>query len=232
MRNSFLELFEVLLPGQLGNAKPRQNTIKKAIWHHSNGTAASHCTPTQHHGVDIVDAAHKQRWPGFTSQKYRNAMGELYHVGYHQVVDLKNSVVIPTRLFTEEGAHCVGMNLSSVGTLIIGNYDKCSGENIPPEKEHLIYEAWKNIKNAAPHLTIADNVPHRKYAPKSCFGDSLPDDYVQQVIRRQIPPSDAIINDEAEKRMKLQRTLITLLQRYVALLTQRLSGKRLSAREI
>ena len=234
MINTLLELFELIVPrGLLGGSKPRTNTVTKAIWHHANGTMATPCAKTQHHNVDIINEAHKQRWPGFTSQKYRNAMGELFTIGYHQVIDFNNNIVVRTRDFAEEGAHCIGMNRSSIGTLMIGNYDGCSGEYVPPEKEHLIYEAWKNIKAFAPHLTLIDNVPHRKYATKSCFGDSLPDDYVQQVILRQMPHVDVIIDAEEEKRVaSLQKALIELLQRYIALLTQRMTGKRLSAREI
>ena len=57
--------------------KPRFNSPGKVIWHHSNGTVLSHCTKTQHHNVDIVNEAHKQRWPGFTSQMTEEGEGEI-----------------------------------------------------------------------------------------------------------------------------------------------------------
>ena len=162
--------------------KPRLNRPDEVMWHHANGTALSPCAGTQHHNVDIIDNSHQSRWPGFTSQVYKNSRGEHYHVGYHLVIDFDNETITRTRAFSEEGAHCIGKNLSSVGVLMIGNYDECSGEEIPSEKEYLIVQAWEMIKEELPHLTIPKNNPHRKYASKSCFGDSLADNYVQNVI--------------------------------------------------
>ena len=230
MINTLLELFETIVPrGLLGGSKPRTNTVTKAIWHHANGTMATPCAKTQHHNVDIINEAHKQRWPGFTSQKYRNAMGELYTIGYHQIIDIVNNKIIQTRDFGEEGAHCISQNRSSIGTLIIGNYDKCSGEYIPEDREHLIYEAWKNIKAYAPHVTINDNYPHRKFSSKSCFGNSLPDDYIQKIIRKFTPLAE--VRPVDEEKVKFQKQLIILLEQFIALLTMKISGKRLSGRE-
>ena len=191
------------------------------------------CAKTQHHTAETIDASHRTRWPGFTSQVYRNAHGMLYHVGYHQVVDLERETITRTRAFNEEGAHCIGMNRSSIGTLIIGNYDTCSGEIIPQEKEWLLAKAWDNVKEECPHLTIQDNVPHRTYASKSCYGDSLSDRYIQDVLMRQETAQD---NEEKEKEylhiVSLQKEIIELLQTQVALLIQKISGRRLSLREL
>lgn len=213
--------------------KPRSNTPKKVIWHHSNGMALFACAKTQHHTADIIDNSHKTRWPGFVSLVHKNSRGIGWHVGYHLVIDIKNETITQTRAFTEEGAHCIGKNRSSIGILIIGNYDKCSGEEIPKEKEYLLVQAWEMAKAAYPFLTIQDNVPHRTYASKSCFGDSLSANYVQQLITaaKTVQPGD-----EKQKELLYIKTLreeiVELLTVYIALLTQRLSKKRLSLREV
>lgn len=213
--------------------KPRLNIPTKAIWHHSNGTAIDPCARTQHHNADIIDASHKTRWPGFTSQVYRNSRGELYHCGYHLVIDLNAGTITQTRAFNEEGAHCVGKNRSSIGVLIIGNYDKCSGEIIRKDQEYLIANAWDRIKEAYPNIKVSDNVPHRTYATKSCYGDSLTDMYIQNLI-----VGAETVQDDEEKQNEvlhiqtLQEQIIELLTRLVAILQSQATGKRLSLREL
>ena len=233
MKNTLQEFLEALIPGvKLGGFLPRSNYPNKVIWHHANGTAASPCTPTRHHTVDIIDTAHKSRWPGFTSRVFKDRWGNFFHCGYHRVLDFEKRLKTATRGFYEEAAACIGMNRSAVQVLMIGNYDRCSGEEITKRDEEMIYQQWKEIKEEFPHLTIADNVPHRKYASKSCFGNSLSDNYIQQAIRRQMSESEATENDEHAKQVEtLRKLLIELLQRYIAMLTQQLSGRRLSLRE-
>ena len=97
---------------RFGSSTPRLNIPTKVIWHHSNGVLLFPCAGTQHHNVNIVDNAHRQRWPGFTSQVYKNINGQFYHVGYHLVIDLNKETITQTRAFYEEGAHCIGMNQS------------------------------------------------------------------------------------------------------------------------
>ena len=208
------------------------NKPSKVIWHHSNGVLFFPCASTQHHTVDIVNQAHKKRWPGFTSQVYKNVKEEPYHVGYHLVIDLINEIITQTKAFHEEGAHCIGMNKSSIGVLIIGNYDTCSKDFIPKDKKWLIVKAWKICEEYAPYLLLKDNVPHRKYATKSCYGNSLTDDYIRNVILRDMTIDEASRDGAREQHITtLTNTLIELIEQYIILLTQRLSKKRLSLRE-
>jgi len=205
----------------------------KVIWHHSNGMQGGPCVSTQHHNVNIIDNAHRSRWPGFTSKVFKNEWGIGWHVGYHFVIDVQKGIITQTRDFGEEGAHTIGMNTSSVGVLIIGNYDKCSGDTIPLSAHRLIVEVWEACKARYPQLVLTDNVPHRKYSTKSCFGDRYPDDYIQKVIKDFVSQENAILLDEeAEVFNTLLKKYIDLLRMKIALLTQRLTGKRLSAREV
>lgn len=191
------------------------NKPVKVIWHHTGGTDANACASTQHHTVETIDEWHKKLWPGFTSKLFG------YHVGYHLVIDFTHNTITQCRGFNEEGAHTIGMNTSSIGICMIGNYDKCSGDQIPQRGHELIREAWAMCKKAAPHLKISDNVPHRRYSKKSCFGDSLPDGFVQEIL-----------GGTATEKITLQEQVIDLLRQLIALLALQVTGKRLSAREI
>lgn len=213
--------------------KPRTNNPKKVIWHHSNGMGSDPCAGTKHHTADIVDAHHKTRWPGFTSQVYKNSRGEFFHCGYHLVIDTMNDTITQTRAFSEEGAHCIGMNRSAIGVLILGNYDKCSGESIPDEKKELFGQAWDMCKKAYPSLTIKDNVPHRKYATKSCYGDSLDDLYIQNALVAANTAQDYTQKEKELMRINsIQKDLIEAMWSIITALTQQVSGKRLSLREV
>ena len=75
----------------------RINKPNKIIVHHALSAI--------HHTVSEVDSWHKQRWPGFVSDRG-------YHVGYHFVIAFDGKVT-QTRNYEEEGAHCIGQNLSS-----------------------------------------------------------------------------------------------------------------------
>ena len=81
------------------------------------------------------------------------------------------------------------------------------------------------------NLLISDNVPHRTYASKSCYGDSLSDDYIQGVITKKSSTEDVTINNDKEERRSFMKKKLDLLRQIVALLTQKLSQKRLSLRE-
>lgn len=196
----------------------------KIIWHHTGAVIGDRCASTQHHDVDIIDAGHAKKWPGFTSRKFTNKYGHYYHCGYHFVIDVQKGIVTQTRDFGEEGAHCIGMNNRSVGVVIVGNYDACSGDLIPRSAHRLINDVWDLCKVRYPELLVSDNVPHRVYSTKSCFGDRYPDDYIQDIIRN----AGAIIETEE---IKLMKQIIDLLQKQIALLMVRITGKRLSARE-
>ena len=196
------------------------NTPTKVIWHHSGGTDANPCLSTQGQNVNTIDNWHKTKWPGFQSTVYKNKAGEGWHVGYHFVIDVKQRQIHQCRGFSEEGAHTIGMNTSSIGVLIIGNYDECSPDVISSDMYPLIQKVWKKCQTAAPRLQLTDNVPHRTYARKSCYGTKYSDTFVQRVL-----------GDPGAKKIAIMKQVVELLEKKVALLLQMLSGRRLSLKE-
>lgn len=180
-----------------------KNTPKKIITHHA-------VSPTSHTAQD-VDAWHKVRWPGFTSEIYETPQGKPYHVGYHYVIEW-NGNIIKTRGEQEEGAHCIGMNTQSIGVCFIGNFDNhmpsASQEKSFRQLYSGIYERWG--------IPPSEILPHRRYANKSCHGNLLSDDYFGRLV----------VHSDAELKKK-----ILDIQALILKLRAQLSKKRMSTRE-
>ena len=193
------------------------NRPTKVIWHHSGGIDADPCLSTQHHTVDTIDDWHKTRWPGFQSRVYINKKGAGWHVGYHLVVDTRLGTITQCRAFSEEGAHTIGMNTRAIGVLVIGNYDVCSPDQIDSDAYPLINKAWEMCNTAIPALEIRDNVPHRKYANKSCFGTKYDDTFIQRVLTGGLVDTQEIV---------LMKKVVELLEQLVANLMVQFTGRR------
>ncbi len=133
------------------------------ITHHTGGTDANPRQDTSNHSVNVINSWHKQQWPDFVS-----SLG--YHVGYHYFID-KHGGVTQTRLHTEEGAHCIGMNKKSIGVCFAGNFDVTT-----PTKAQMNswWNLYKKIRSQYPDIPT---YPHRKYATKTCHGRLLSDTF-------------------------------------------------------
>lgn len=211
-----------------------QNNPTEIITHHSNGTVVSRCEPTKHHNVLIVDDAHRERWPGFTSSVFRRFdNGQAYHCGYHFVIykGAQGWRYIQTRAIWEEGAHCIGRNTNSIGVLFVGNYDRCSGEMIEDDA----IAVWRNVYEIINQqvadiykreIPVTNVYPHRRYAQKSCHGDALPDSFFANAIA-----GESQVEQLREQISTLQK-LVEALSALVVQLVNRSTPKRLSLREI
>lgn len=143
---------------------PNKPTV--IITHHTGGTDAQPLADSSNATVSAIDSWHKLRWPGFTSRAG-------WHVGYHYVIE-KDGKLTQTRQHDEEGAHCVGMNRSSIGVCFAGNFDL----TMPTEAQLLVWdELYKKIEKEFPGIPT---FPHRKYARKTCHGRNLSDDFFQR----------------------------------------------------
>lgn len=136
-----------------------------------------HAVSAPQHTVEDVDDWHKDRWPGFTSAVYRNKRGKRFHVGYHYVIE-RDGTLTQTRAEYEEGAHTIGMNLSSIGVCFMGNFDK----ETPTEAQ---VTTWKRLYTEIQrrHHIPPENIhPHRRYANKSCHGSLLSNTYFADLV--------------------------------------------------
>lgn len=134
---------------------------------------------TKFHTAQDVHEWHKVRWNKYNPSPYFKAKnGEPYYVGYHIVIEWDGTIV-QCRDYFEEGVHCFGQNLSSIGVCFMGN-----GDLHEPSPEQL--RAWlivfERINKAFPNITTNRIYPHRKYANRSCHGRLLPDDYYVKAL--------------------------------------------------
>lgn len=174
-----------------------KNIPNKIITH----TAVSFKT----HTAQDVDAWHKLRWPGFTSNTFKNEKGEPYHVGYHFVIEWDGRIV-QCRDMQEEGAHCIGQNTSSIGVCFMGNGDVHYPSS---EQKKAWIELYARISKAYPEINRDRIYPHRKYANKTCHGKLLSDDYYQLALGHVAQPST---KELMEKVVQLQNKLLVLLK--------------------
>jgi hypothetical protein len=139
------------------------------ITHHTGGSDAQPLADSSNATVAAIDSWHKLRWPGFTSRAG-------YHVGYHYVIT-KDGTITQTRQHDEEGAHCIGMNRSSIGVCFAGNFDL----TIPTQAQ---MQSWFTLyEKIAKEYPGIPTYPHRKYATKTCHGRLLSDDYFAKAFQ-------------------------------------------------
>lgn len=173
------------------------NNPKKIIVHHFASLSK--------YTAQDCDSWHKVRWPGFTSKVFKNDNGEFYHVGYHFVIESSGKVV-QCRELTEEGAHCIGQNTSSIGIALAGNFDI----DLPTKaQEKSFRKLVKELLPKLPGVTAYNIYPHRKYANKSCYGSRLSDTYFTQLMAPQEP--EPIPKELYERVVQLATQLLSLL---------------------
>lgn len=189
---------------------PKINKPTKIIVHHTGGTDSNPAADTSKHTAETIDRYHATRWPGFTSQLYKNKKGEFYHCGYHFVIE-KDGTIVQTRGIGEEGAHCVGHNTSSIGIVLTGNFDV----TLPTEKQEQAFRVLFSRLGISPNEIF----PHRKFATKSCYGKRLSDGHFNRLVKEDAAPPPSV--------RELQLLTIKLLNEMVTLLT----AKRQSLRE-
>ena len=152
-----------------------------------------HALSRADHTVEDVDMWHKARWPEFKSY-----MG--WWVGYNYVIE-SDGKTTQTRLHTEEGAHTIGMNNSSIGVCFMGNFDT----HMPTGAQLRAWaDLYADIREQYPNIPTR---PHRAYANKSCHGRNLSDTFFEGYYQKW--------------------TTIEKLKQIIALLTVLISRKRM-----
>jgi len=120
---------------------------------------------------ESVNAYHKKTF------NFISSLG--FYIGYHYFITADGKVT-RGRADTDIGAHTKeqSMNYKSIGICLAGNFD---GEY--PSDAQIV-----NLKSLLHDLAARYNigadriVPHRKYAPKSCYGSRLSDDWARRLV--------------------------------------------------
>lgn len=109
----------------------------------------------------------------------RSSLG--YYVGYQYEI-AKDGTTRQARKDTEPGAHTSQqeMNFNSIGICLDGDFD-----NEEPTTDQIkSLDALLQGKMLEFSIPKEKVVPHRKYAPKTCWGSKLPDDILKYVKAR------------------------------------------------
>lgn len=173
---------------------------KAIICHHSGGTDLNPLQDSSNYTVEQCNQDHKLRFD------FKSSLG--WWVGYQYFIDRQGQLT-QCRLDTEEGAHTIGQNDSSIGICLAGNFDV----TLPTFEQKL---ALKNLlikKTKEWNIDPKDIYPHRHFASKTCYGTLLADSWAKELIPTLSEPDlheNAIIKE--------QLTLIGLLQKYLELL--------------
>jgi len=163
------------------------NSPKYIIVHHAGGTESDPLFDTSNQAFSVIDAYHKQRWQATT----KSELG--YYCGYHYFID-KYGVVTQARRDLEGGAHTIGMNYSSIGICLAGNFDT----TLPTDAQKAALTSL--IENLQSRYLIPASrvVPHRAFASKSCYGNRLGSFWASVLVEEYLIP-DAPIREFIKK---------------------------------
>lgn len=141
------------------------NFPNKIVLHHNGGSDKFPLADTSHHTFEQIERDHLSKgWEG---------------VGYHYVVVLKTGKIYRGRPEKIHGAHTRGQNKSSIGIMVVGNFDV----TLPTEEQESSLR-WLLRDVGARWGITPDNVfPHRKFASKTCFGNRLPDSWGHDIMQ-------------------------------------------------
>lgn len=186
----------------------RKNKPKWLIIHNTGGTKANPLADTSHHTFEIVNEYHRYN-PNVWLGEY-SSLG--CAIGYHYYIE-KLGKLTQGRLDTDEGAHCRGMNTSSIGICIAGNFNA----TLPTKEQEetlrkLLIELTKKW-----NIPVIKIVPHRHFSRTDCFGKKLKNDWAQQILAREYQKSDN------EKEIELLKKQITIIEKIIRIYVRLLS---------
>lgn len=146
------------------------------IVHHTGGTDADPLADTSHHTFEIVNEYHRQLW------NFKSSLG--FYIGYQYFIDI-NGKVTQGRADTDEGAHTIGKNLSSLGICLAGNFDA----TMPTKAQIDALKTLLKAKMSQYSIPLANVVPHRTFASKTCYGKHLSDTWAQELLKEAPAPT-------------------------------------------
>ena len=144
------------------------NKAQYLIVHHTGGTDADPLADTSHHTFEMVNEHHKKLW------NFKSSLG--YYIGYHYFID-KVGKVKQGRAHTDDGAHTIGKNQSSIGVCLAGNFDA----TLPTKEQSDALGRLLTRLMGELSIPASKIVPHRTFAKKTCYGKRLGDDWARSL---------------------------------------------------
>lgn len=153
------------------------NTPRNLIVHHAGGTDANPLQDSSNYTLQQCDNDHRIRFG------MKSTLG--FWVGYNYFMD-KFGTITQTRTDFEEGAHTIGYNnhpgdpaeKASIGICMAGNFDA----TLPTAAQVASLKTFLTEKQAQYNIPLANIVPHRAHATKTCYGNRLADDWARNLL--------------------------------------------------
>jgi len=179
--------------------KPKKNIPSWIIVHHT----------ASNNSFEIDNDWHKKKWPQFISE-----LG--FHIGYHYWID-KNGEIKQARREDKEAAHCIGLNIKSIGIALQGNFSN-DGEYPTNEQKislkKLLIEIMKRYNIPATKI-----VPHRYFSKTECYGKNLSNDMARQLVIKDLQNSDDKQDIELlKKKITILENLVRIYIKLIALI--------------
>lgn len=140
------------------------------IVHHTGGVDSDPLFDTSNQTFEVVNQYHKEKW------NFKSSLG--YYLGYHYFID-KAGKITQARADSDEGAHCIGHNLTSIGICLAGNFDI----TMPTTAQIESLKWLLNDKMETYGITPDKIYPHRTYSQKSCYGKNLSEDWARNLVK-------------------------------------------------
>ena len=157
-----------------------KNTPKYIVVHHTGGLDADPLFDSSDRTFSQIDTAHRQD-PNVNLGR-PSSLG--YYIGYHYYID-KNGILTQGRADTDEGAHCRGYNLLSLGICLAGNFDR----TLPTDAQVLALRKLLGQKSTQYSIPLTNIQPHRHFASKTCYGNKLADSWAVDLLKVQAIPA-------------------------------------------
>ncbi len=138
------------------------------IVHHCGGTDANPLADSSNQTFAEVNEYHRTHF----NEKTKSSLG--FYLGYHYFID-KEGNVTQARADTDTGAHTIGINDSSLGVCLAGNFDL----TVPTTAQTKSLQRLLQEKSA--QYGISRIVPHRHFASKTCYGMNLGDRWAENL---------------------------------------------------
>ena len=194
--------------------KPKDNSLKYLVLHHSGGTDADPQADTSHHTAIDIEKWHLSKgWEG---------------IGYHYVIQ-KDGTVWAGRPEDYHSAAVINHNSDTLNICFPGNFDRKEGlpNRLPTHEQEMAFmELYVDIVKRHPQLTPDTVIPHRKLQKKTCYGLNLSDTYGQELAKKALltgqgevkdntPEALAICEADNKKYKGLIQTIIDLLKKFL-----------------
>lgn len=188
------------------------NIPRWIILHHTNGSKIDREADTSHHTIKEVDSWHRQR------NFIRSATG--HYCGYHYFIT-KSGELTQGRYDYEEGCHCIGMNTSSIGIGLAGNFSRgiWKENHQPTEAQEKTLQKLLVEKMKEHGIPVSHIVPHRFFSARECYGKNLDNEWGQRMAKTGLEKENEISEEVKIKFLKKQITILEqLIRLYIQLL--------------